>query len=189
MGAELNVDHPADAALVDDRGGARDVVAGEARELRLVAGLWPCRDLRVRHPPGVDELVDGPDHLLRLVGGDPGEVDGDAVVVRARAADLGLADTQRVDALGDDGDGLLLHVGSRLPDREVRELVVDMCPAGQVEALVEVQLPAAEVGWQAGNVSGERIVVRDAVPVAGPVDEQREKEQPDDEQPNGPAED
>ena len=40
-----------------------------------------------------------------------------------------------------------------------------------------------------GNVAGEWVVVRDAIPIPGPVDEQGEKEQPDDEQANRPAED
>jgi len=186
---EHDVHDPAKAALVDGGCCARDVVTGKARECGLEARLGTALDLGVGNPLRVDELVHGADDLLRLVSGDAGEVDGDAVVVRTRAPDLGLAHTQGVDALGDDADRPLLHGGPRLAWREVRQLVVDVGPTGEVQALVEVELPAAEVGRQPRSVAGQRIVVGDPVDVAGPVHEQREEEDAHDEQPNRPAED
>src|SRR6266581_2499169 len=57
-----------------------DVVPREARQRRLVAGVRAAGGLIVLYPFRVDELRDAADGLLRLVGGDTGQVDGDAVV-------------------------------------------------------------------------------------------------------------
>src|SRR5262249_38291951 len=107
---ELDVHHPRCAGRIDARVRARDVVAGEAGEGRFAAGLRTAGHLVVLYPLRVDELRDRADGLLRLLGVDAGKVDGDAVVVRARAPDLRLADVQRVDAPVDDLDRPLLDI-------------------------------------------------------------------------------
>src|ERR1041385_5302333 len=59
--------------------------------------------------------------------------------------------------------------------------------SGQVEALVDEELPAAEVGRQASDVPGRRIVVDEPVNVARAVHEEREQQQADDDDSDGPA--
>src|SRR5438132_3985656 len=135
---EGDVHHPRGPGRVDGRGGARDVVAGEPGQRGFVTRLRTVRDLGVRHPLRVDELRHRAERLLGLLGVDAGQIDGDAVVVRARAADLRLAHVQRVDAFVDDGDGPLLHFGAALACREVRQLIVDVGATRQVETTVEV---------------------------------------------------
>ena len=169
---EVHVDHPPDSAgWIDARAGARDGVARQPGELGSVAGCDTSGYLGVCNPSRVDELGDRANGLLGLLGCDSGKVDGDPIVVVAGATHLRLAHAKGVDALEDDRDGPLLNVGARLAGREVGEQVVDVRSTGQVQALVDVNLPAAEVRGQARHASGERIVVHDPVDVAGPVDE------------------
>src|SRR5439155_11898963 len=81
LGASLgegDVDHPTDAVLIEGCIRTLDVVPGQARQRRLVAGVRAAGGLIVLHPFRVDELRDSADGLLRLVGGDTGQVDGDA---------------------------------------------------------------------------------------------------------------
>src|SRR5665213_18655 len=147
------------------------------------------RRLRVHHPFRIDELRDTADGLLSLVGCDPCKVDGDPVEVTASSPDLRLAHSKRVDTLGDHVDGPLLDIRAGLSWRKVDQLVVDVGPTRQVETFMNVKLPAAEVGRQAGHVPGQRVVIRDPVEVAGPVDEKGKQQDRYDDQPNGPAED
>src|SRR5207237_7149000 len=125
----------------------------------------------------------------RLRRVDACQVDSDAVVVAAGAADLRLADVEGVDTLVDHRNGSLLHVGAALARREVGERVIDVSTAGQVQALVEVKLPAAEVGRQTRQVALQWVMVREAIDVTGAVDEQRKHKDGDHEQADGPAED
>src|SRR5258708_27090749 len=94
-------DQPAPAALVDRGCGALDVVPGQAGERRLVPRLGTVGHLRIRDPLRVHELRDRADRLLRLLGRDTREVDGDPVVVGARTTNLWLAHSQGVPALVD----------------------------------------------------------------------------------------
>ena len=145
--------------------------------------------LIVLHPFRVDELRDSADGLLRLVGGDTGQVDGDAVVAVSRPADLRLADPERVDALGDHGDRPLLHVGAGLVGWKVGQLVIDVGPTRKVQAFVDEELPTPEVRRQPGHVTRQGIVVGDPIEVAGPVDEDGEHQDRHHDQADGPAED
>src|SRR5439155_18774751 len=104
------------------------------------------------------------------------------------AADLGFADAQRIDALVDDGDRPLLDVGTALAGREVVQLVVDVRAAREVQTTVEVELPAAKVGWQPRDVACQLVVVRDPVDVARAVYDKREGEDRHDQKANRPAE-
>ena len=186
---EGDVDRPLGSVLVEARIGALDVVAGETDERRFVARFRPVRDLGVSYPFGIDELGDAPDRLLRLVRRDPGQIDGDAVVVRAGATDLGLTDPQRVDAFVDHVDRALLDGGARLAGREAGELVIDVSSTRKVEAFVDVELPAEVVRRKAGDPTCHRVVIHGSVDVAGSVDGDRSRKKQDDEQPNGPAQD
>src|SRR5260370_29309648 len=97
---DAGLEDPGGGVLVQRGVGARDVVAREPGEGRLVARLRAAGHLGVRDPLRVDEPVDRADDLLRLGGGDAREVDGDAVVVPARAPELRLASAKPVDARG-----------------------------------------------------------------------------------------
>ena len=143
---EGDVDHPRGARRVDGRRCARDVVTCEAGQGRFVSSLRSIRDLGIRHPLRVHELRHRADRLLRLRGVDARQVDGDAVEVRTRTPDFGLAHIQGIDAPVDDGDRPLLDIGAALTRREVRQLVIDVGAARQVETAMKVQLPPAEVG-------------------------------------------
>src|SRR5262249_25131239 len=75
-----------------------------------------------------------------------------------------------------DGQGALVHLQRQL--RAARE----------VEALVDVDVAAEQVGRQRhGLRPGQRVVVDDSVDVARAVDDQREEQQADDDDADGPA--
>src|ERR1700682_2211199 len=186
---EADVDHPTHAVLVDGGGRALDVVSRQASESRSETRLRAVGYLVVLYPFRIDQLGNRADGLLRLVGGHAGEVDCDPVVVGASPTNFRLADAQSVHALVDHVDGPLLDVGARLSGRKVDQPVVDVRAAREVEASVDVELPATEVRRQAGDVTRQRVVVGYAVDIAGPVNKEGKGQHQDDEHTNGPAED
>ena len=138
-------------------GGAGDHVAGQGCDLGLEAGGDPLGAvegaLGVRHPGGGDQLAGAAEHVLGLAGGHAGQLDHDPVAAQRRHQRL--VDAQAVDAAVDDRDLFGLHVGGRAARGQVFEAQLHVGAALDVEALVDVELPVAEVRRQVRRVSGE----------------------------------
>src|SRR5689334_15273820 len=99
----------------------------------------------------------------------------------------GLAHAQGVHALLDHLDEPLLDRLPILARWKIGELELDVGTALEVETVVHVERPAAEVWRQPRHRSGQRVVVHHAVDVAGTVHKQRERQKDDDDGSDEPA--